>query len=219
MEETESGPNSRLSGESGQPVEEAAVSVMMKAMLVITLAAWAYDADTCAAAGINTPQARPAHTENGQTDKEGIKAKPGDDAFFDVGLTLSSGDGLPQDYVQAYKWFNLSAVRGNKEAETMMAAIASHMTPEQLENARNSIDSAAVPFCFFGRCVTAKQIEQANLAEARNFLALREATKREEAVCARFTNPLERNACLVYGPELGPDVVRGSILGDSNFVN
>ncbi len=180
----------------------------VKTAAAIIFVSWTYEA----AAGDNrtTAPQTSAMTEKQPTDMERVPVKAGTDVLFNAGLMLSNVDGLPKDYVQAYRWLSLSAKRGNKEAEKIMQTIASRMTPEQLAKARTLSANASKPFCFSGTCVTAQQIEKANIAEAEKLLALGEATKREEAVCSQFTNPTEKNTCLVYGPELGPrEAVKG----------
>ncbi len=43
-----------------------------------------------------------------------------------------NGNGLPQDYVEAYKWYNLSASHGNTSAMLNRDRIVHFMTPEQI---------------------------------------------------------------------------------------
>jgi TPR repeat protein len=46
------------------------------------------------------------------------------------------GKGVPQDYLEAHKWFNLAAVTGNKVAITNREIAASKMTPAQIAEAQ-----------------------------------------------------------------------------------
>ena len=46
------------------------------------------------------------------------------------------GRGVPKDYVEAYKWGNLAAARGNERAERLMDMVATIMTPTQVETAQ-----------------------------------------------------------------------------------
>ena len=39
-----------------------------------------------------------------------------EDLYFDLGLQYSAGRSVPRDLVAAHKWFNIAALRGNKEA-------------------------------------------------------------------------------------------------------
>ena len=64
-------------------------------------------------------------------------AKTGDArAMLALGRAYVKGLGVPQDYVEAHKWFNLSAARGNAEAADKRDAVASKMTTEEQAEAR-----------------------------------------------------------------------------------
>jgi TPR repeat protein len=57
------------------------------------------------------------------------------------GLMYSSGDGVPQDYVQAHQWFNLAAATSTTPSEHDQAVqardrIAAKMTPAQVADAQ-----------------------------------------------------------------------------------
>jgi TPR repeat protein len=47
-----------------------------------------------------------------------------------------AGVGVPQDYVQAYMWLNLSAARGMKRAVEERDQLAQSMTPVQIAQAK-----------------------------------------------------------------------------------
>jgi TPR repeat protein len=47
-----------------------------------------------------------------------------------------AGEGVPQDYVLAYMWFNLAAAQGQKGAKSARDEIAKRMTSEQVEEAQ-----------------------------------------------------------------------------------
>ena len=53
------------------------------------------------------------------------------DALFELGLQYCVGRDVEQDLVQAHKWFNLAALRGNAEAKRYRAEIAAEMTKMQ----------------------------------------------------------------------------------------
>ena len=53
------------------------------------------------------------------------------DALFELGLMYCSGREVSLDLVQAHKWFNLAAVRGNAEAKAYRLEISSEMTKAQ----------------------------------------------------------------------------------------
>ena len=57
-------------------------------------------------------------------------------ALGKLGLMYYLGNGVPQDYVQAHKWFNLSAENGMNEAAESRDALAKHMTPAQIDEAQ-----------------------------------------------------------------------------------
>ncbi len=151
------------------------------------------------------PQTHAATPDATPVDKERIWAAASNDAFFNVGMMFSNGEGLSKDYVQAYKWFSLSAARGNEEAVKTRDKIALRMTSEQITEAQNLVSNASSPFCIFGICTTMEQTVKGNVEEAQRLLALGEERKRTEAVCAQFTDRMERDTCRVYGPDLGPD--------------
>lgn len=58
------------------------------------------------------------------------------DALYNLGLAYSTGQGVPQDYVAAHKWFNLAAVRGMLEAKNWRNQIAEEMNPSQIAEAQ-----------------------------------------------------------------------------------
>ena len=49
---------------------------------------------------------------------------------------FANGRGLPQDFVQAYMWWDLAANGGDKDAITNRDRIAGEMTPEQIAEAQ-----------------------------------------------------------------------------------
>ena len=63
-------------------------------------------------------------------------------AEFFLGLMYDNGQGVPQDYVEAYKWYNLAAAQGLAEEQgaspaiTNRDAIARYMTPDQIAEAQ-----------------------------------------------------------------------------------
>jgi uncharacterized protein len=60
----------------------------------------------------------------------------GADALFELGLMYCAGRDVPLDLVQAHKWFNLAAVRGNPEAKAYRLEISSEMTKTQVAEAQ-----------------------------------------------------------------------------------
>lgn len=56
-------------------------------------------------------------------------------AQHNLGAMYASGQGVPQDFVQAHKWFNLAAAGGDKEAKQERELAASKMTQEEIAEA------------------------------------------------------------------------------------
>lgn len=50
------------------------------------------------------------------------------DALFELGLMYCSGRDVELDLVQAHKWFNLAALRGNEDAKRYRFEISSEMS-------------------------------------------------------------------------------------------
>ena len=50
------------------------------------------------------------------------------DALFELGLMYCSGRDVPLDMVEAHKWFNLAAMRGNEAARRYRVEIAGEMS-------------------------------------------------------------------------------------------
>jgi hypothetical protein len=65
------------------------------------------------------------------------QAKQGDaKAQFTLGLMYDNGQGVPQDYVQAHMWFNLSAAQGDAYAAMVRDLnLRQRMTPQQIAQA------------------------------------------------------------------------------------
>jgi hypothetical protein len=47
-----------------------------------------------------------------------------------------TGRGVPQDYIQAYAWYNVAAASGEDTARKNRDAVAGRMSPSQLEQAQ-----------------------------------------------------------------------------------
>ena len=59
------------------------------------------------------------------------------EACFDLGVAYSCGTGGKSvDLVEAHKWFNLAALRGNEEGQAMRAEIAEEMTAREIAEAQ-----------------------------------------------------------------------------------
>jgi TPR repeat protein len=57
-------------------------------------------------------------------------------AQFNLGAMYDHGRGVAKDYVEAYKWFNLSGVGGNEDAAEARILLESRMTQEQIAEAQ-----------------------------------------------------------------------------------
>lgn len=58
-----------------------------------------------------------------------------------LGRMYAQGDGVLQDYIEAYKWLNLAAARGNRAARTERDQVAQRMTPAQIAQAQQAARS------------------------------------------------------------------------------
>jgi hypothetical protein len=57
-------------------------------------------------------------------------------AQYNLGVFYDNGLGVPQDKVNAYVWFNLSAAQGKAGAAAFRDLIARYMTSEQISEAQ-----------------------------------------------------------------------------------
>jgi hypothetical protein len=60
----------------------------------------------------------------------------GADALFELGLMYCSGRDVEVDLVQAHKWFNLAALRGNEAAKRYRVELASEMSKAEIAAAQ-----------------------------------------------------------------------------------
>jgi TPR repeat protein len=60
------------------------------------------------------------------------------DMFFELGMMYAIGRSVPTDFVSAHKWFNLAAVRGNKDAIRLRQEIAGQMSETDIAAAQRS---------------------------------------------------------------------------------
>ena len=64
-------------------------------------------------------------------------ARKGDKrAMLALGRAFVKGLGVPQDFIEAHKWFNLAAARGDARAAAERNALAKRMTLEERAEAR-----------------------------------------------------------------------------------
>jgi uncharacterized protein len=60
------------------------------------------------------------------------------DVLFQLGMMYSTGSSVPTDYVTAHKWFNLAAMRGNKDAIRLRREIAEQMSESEIATAQRA---------------------------------------------------------------------------------
>jgi len=58
------------------------------------------------------------------------------DALFELGLMYCSGRGVALDLVEAHKWFNLAAVRGNEDARRYRTEVARELSRAEISDAQ-----------------------------------------------------------------------------------
>lgn len=58
------------------------------------------------------------------------------DALFELGLKYCAGREVNLDLVEAHKWFNLAALRGNEEAKVYRLEISRELSKQQIATAQ-----------------------------------------------------------------------------------
>jgi uncharacterized protein len=58
--------------------------------------------------------------------------------LFKLGLSHSTGIGAEVDYVEAHKWFNIAALRGDCEAKQRRQELTAMMTQSQVSAAQRA---------------------------------------------------------------------------------
>ncbi|HEY4922654.1 MAG TPA: SEL1-like repeat protein [Xanthobacteraceae bacterium] len=66
------------------------------------------------------------------------EANASGDVLFQLGMMYSTGSSVPTDYVTAHKWFNLAAMRGNKDASRLRREIAEQMSENEIATAQRA---------------------------------------------------------------------------------
>lgn len=56
--------------------------------------------------------------------------------YFQLGVSYSTGRGVPADMVAAHKWFNLAAARGKTEAARYRQDVAREMSAAEIAEAQ-----------------------------------------------------------------------------------
>jgi TPR repeat protein len=60
------------------------------------------------------------------------------DTFYQLGMMYSVGNNVPVDFVAAHKWFNLAALRGNRDATRLRREIADQMSEQEIARAQRA---------------------------------------------------------------------------------
>ena len=60
------------------------------------------------------------------------------DTFYELGMMYSVGRSVPVDFVTAHKWFNLAAMRGNRDAIRLRREIADQMSESEIARAQRA---------------------------------------------------------------------------------
>lgn len=60
------------------------------------------------------------------------------DMFFELGMMYSTGRSVPTDLVAAHKWFNIAAMRGNKDAARLRREVAAEMSEMEIAHAQRA---------------------------------------------------------------------------------
>ncbi|GIU66849.1 sel1 repeat family protein [Candidatus Phycosocius spiralis] len=58
--------------------------------------------------------------------------------LFALGLSYATGVGADLDYVEAHKWFNIAAMRGDDEAKLRRQELTAMMTQSQISAAQRA---------------------------------------------------------------------------------
>jgi len=66
------------------------------------------------------------------------QANPAGDMFFELGMMHSTGRSGPTDLVSAHKWFNIAAMRGNKDAIRLRLEIAAELSESEIAAAQRA---------------------------------------------------------------------------------
>jgi uncharacterized protein len=73
-----------------------------------------------------------------QTEAPVVVSETGEPNLFELGLSHSTGVGAEVDYVEAHKWFNIAALRGDAEAKQRRQELTAMMTQSQVSAAQRA---------------------------------------------------------------------------------
>jgi hypothetical protein len=66
------------------------------------------------------------------------EAPAGADSFYQLGMMYSIGRSVPVDLVAAHKWFNIAALRGNRDAIRLRREVADQMSEQDIAAAQRA---------------------------------------------------------------------------------
>ena len=79
-----------------------------------------------------------ARFEIAEVEAAAFGANANADVFFELGMMYSTGRSVPADFVTAHKWFNIAAMRGNREAARHRREIAAEMSEAEIAAAQRA---------------------------------------------------------------------------------
>jgi TPR repeat protein len=62
----------------------------------------------------------------------------GSETFFDLGITYSTGREVAPNLIEAHKWFNIAAMKGNREAAEHRQQIAEELSAAEIAEAQRA---------------------------------------------------------------------------------
>lgn len=79
-----------------------------------------------------------ARYDMGMVDGADMGAAASGDVLVRLGLMYSCGRSVPADKIAAHKWFNLAAVKGNREAVALRRELAAEMAEWEIAAAQRA---------------------------------------------------------------------------------
>lgn len=70
--------------------------------------------------------------------EDAVVGVTGADALFELGLMYCAGRDVEINLVEAHKWFNLAALRGNESAKDYRLELSREMTKKEIAAAQKS---------------------------------------------------------------------------------
>jgi len=73
----------------------------------------------------------PFHAPHGKAADHGYA-----EAQFNLGAYYANGNGVPRNFIEAYKWVSLAAAQGRENAKKALSKIESYLTPTEIVEAQ-----------------------------------------------------------------------------------